>query len=160
MQEDVRPRVEGFIEKNTKVGRLEFVVWNGDHIADQIATGLQRENIFPKAMQTSFRKAVAMVDEPSVCVAHFGDLLRQLAETQPKAVVDYCLCLVPRRGKPRSGLFNKRHRHTANVASLSRAFRQIQARQNVGGGDAEDDPAQPYHHRFIRGETCRTLLRD
>lgn len=89
LHENVRPRVEGFIEKNTKVGKLEFVVWNGDHISNQIATGLLRENIFPKAMQASFRKAVAMVDEPSVCVAHFRNLLWQLAETQPKALVDH-----------------------------------------------------------------------
>ncbi|MER9350008.1 hypothetical protein [Mesorhizobium sp. M0227] len=88
MQEDVRPQVEGFIETKTKLGKLEFVEWNGDHIADLIATGLLRENIFPKTMQTSFRKAVAMVDEPTVCVAHFDALLRQLAETQPKNLLD------------------------------------------------------------------------
>ncbi|MBZ9859083.1 hypothetical protein [Mesorhizobium sp. CA12] len=88
MQEDVRPQVEGFIEAKTKLGMLEFVEWNGDHIADLIATGLLRENIFPKAMQTSFRKAVALVDEPSVCLAHFEELLRQLADTQPKNLFD------------------------------------------------------------------------
>lgn len=88
IQEDVRPRVEGFIERNANPGRLDFEEWNGDYIANLIATGLLRENIFPKAMQSSFRKAVALVDEPSVCLAHFRDLLRQIAETPPRDLRD------------------------------------------------------------------------
>jgi hypothetical protein len=92
IQEDVRLRVDGFIDKNTNPGKLDFEEWNGDHIANLIATGLLRENIFPKAMQTSFRKAVALVDEPTVCAAHFHDLLRQLVETPPKKLAER-LCL-------------------------------------------------------------------
>lgn len=79
IQEEVRPRVEGYVEKNAIPGQLDFEEWNGDHIANLIATGLLRENIFPKGMQSSFRKSVALVDEPAVCLAHFQDLLRQLA---------------------------------------------------------------------------------
>ncbi|TGT40257.1 hypothetical protein [Mesorhizobium sp. M8A.F.Ca.ET.165.01.1.1] len=88
IQEDVRLRVDAFIDKNTTPGRLEFEEWNGDHIANLIATGLLRENIFPNAMQASFRKAVALVDEPSVCVAHFHDLLQQLIHTSPKNLAE------------------------------------------------------------------------
>lgn len=84
VHEDVRLRVDGFIDKNTDPGRLEFEEWNGDHIANLIATGILREKIFPKNMQSTFRKAVAFVDEPSICIAHFEALLRQLVQSPPK----------------------------------------------------------------------------
>ncbi len=83
IHEAVRPQVDGFIDKNTVSGRLEFEEWNGDYLANLIATGLLRENIFERARQTSFRKAVALVDEPDVCVQHFLALLDQLVETTP-----------------------------------------------------------------------------
>lgn len=88
IQEDVRPRVEGFIEKNAKPGSLDFEEWNGDYIANLIATGLLRENIFPRAMQSSLRKAVALVDEPSVCVSHFRTLMWQIAEIPRRGLRD------------------------------------------------------------------------
>lgn len=84
IQEDVRLRVQGFIEKNTVAGRVEFEEWNGDRIAEMAVSGLLREKIFPKEMQNSFRKAVAFVDEPAVCVTHFAELLRQIFATPPK----------------------------------------------------------------------------
>jgi hypothetical protein len=84
IQEDVRLRVQGFIEKNTIVGQVEFEEWNGDRIAEMMVSGLLREKIFPKEMQNSFRKAVAFVDEPAVCVTHFTELLRQIFATPPK----------------------------------------------------------------------------
>ena len=88
IHEGVRSRVDGFIDKNTKVGILEFSEWNGDYIANLIASGLLRENIFPKNLQSSFRKSVALVDEPSVCVEHFWTLLNQLLEDPPKNRMD------------------------------------------------------------------------
>ncbi len=84
IQEDVRLRVQGFIEKNTILGQVEFEEWNGDRIAEMMVSGLLRENLFPKEMQNSFRKAVAFVDEPAVCVTHFTELLRQIFATPPK----------------------------------------------------------------------------
>ncbi|NRP89051.1 hypothetical protein GFPCMMHI_04976 [Ensifer adhaerens] len=84
IQEDVRLRVQGFVEKNTIAGQVEFEEWNGDRIAEMMVSGLLRENIFPKEMQNSFRKAVAFVDEPAVCVSHFTELLRQIFDTPPK----------------------------------------------------------------------------
>lgn len=84
IQEDVRVRVDSFIDKNSVPGEIAFEEWNGDHIASLIVTGLLREKIFPKTMQSSFRKAVALVDEPSVCIDHFTKLLHQLIDTPPK----------------------------------------------------------------------------
>lgn len=84
VQENVRTRVDGFIDRNTVPSKIAFEEWNGDHIASLIATGLLRENIFPREMQTSFRKAVALVDEPAVCVAHFTNLINQLTDAAPK----------------------------------------------------------------------------
>jgi hypothetical protein len=83
IQEDVRLAVDSFMDKHTVAGLVDFEEWNGDYIANQIANGLLRENIFPKAMQASFRKAVAFVDEPSICEAHFLELLRQLTAVKP-----------------------------------------------------------------------------
>lgn len=88
IQEDVRPRIDGFIDKNTVAGKIEFAEWNGDYIADLIATGLLRENIFSKPMRSSFRKAVALVDEPAVCVSHFADLVVRLTKAEPKKPID------------------------------------------------------------------------
>ncbi|PDS35087.1 hypothetical protein CO665_27430 [Rhizobium anhuiense] len=84
IQEDVRLRVQGFTEKNTIAGQVEFEEWNGDRIAEMMVSGLLRENIFPKDMQNSLRKAVAFVDEPAICVTHFTELLRQIFATPPK----------------------------------------------------------------------------
>nr|CAA6827967.1 MAG: Unknown protein [uncultured Thiotrichaceae bacterium] len=39
-------------------------------------------------MQTSFRKSVALVDEPSVCVAHFQSLLNQTMDKSPKNLAE------------------------------------------------------------------------
>lgn len=87
IQEDVRLLVDGFIERHTISGIVDFEEWNGDYIASQIANGLLRENIFPKAMQTSFRKAVAFVDEPSICEAHFLELLGRLVAVKPSNLI-------------------------------------------------------------------------
>ena len=88
IEEDVRPRIDGFIDNHTVSNKIEFAEWNGDYIADLIATGLLRENIFSKALQTSFRKAVALVDEPAVCYAHFNDLLDGLTANTPQKLAD------------------------------------------------------------------------
>jgi len=88
IEEDVRPRIDGFIDNHTVPNEIEFAEWNGDYIADLIATGLLRENIFSKSLQTSFRKAVALVDEPAVCYAHFHDLLDGLTANAPLKPAD------------------------------------------------------------------------
>ena len=88
IEEDVRPRIDGFIDNHTVSNEVEFAEWNGDYIADLIATGLLREKIFSNALQTSFRKAVALVDEPAVCYAHFRALLDGLTTKAPRKPAD------------------------------------------------------------------------
>ena len=88
MQENVRAQVTGFRNKHTQQGKIEFEEWNGDYIAELILTGLLRENVFPKSMQASFRKALAFADEPDTCVAHFQELLFQLFANQDRNHAD------------------------------------------------------------------------
>lgn len=84
VQEDVKAQVNGFTSRNTVEGKIEFEEWNGDQIAEFMLSGLLREKLFPASMQSSFRKALAFVDEPEVCTAHFTSLLSQLFATPPK----------------------------------------------------------------------------
>ncbi|MBV7258985.1 hypothetical protein [Erythrobacter crassostreae] len=79
IHEDIRPTVDSFVDKHTVAQQIEFEEWNGDHLADLIATGLLREKIFPNEVQSNFRKAVAFVDEPQVCLTHFYGVIAELA---------------------------------------------------------------------------------
>lgn len=87
MHEDVRARVDAFTDAKTVVGQIEFDEWNGDRIAEMMISGVLREKMFPKQMQKSFRKAVAFVDEPGICLQHFTELLCQLFATPPKNLI-------------------------------------------------------------------------
>jgi hypothetical protein len=79
MQEQVRSTVTGFIKKNT-TKKISFDEWNGDKLAGLLLQGLLREEIMPKAIRSYFQKAVAMVDEPDIAVAHFGRLIYELCK--------------------------------------------------------------------------------
>ena len=79
IHEDIRPTVDSFVDKHTVALQIEFEEWNGDYLADLIATGLLREKIFPREVQSNFRKAVAFVDEPQVCLTHFYGVIAELA---------------------------------------------------------------------------------
>ncbi|GAK73436.1 hypothetical protein RRU01S_39_00160 [Agrobacterium rubi TR3 = NBRC 13261] len=81
VQENVRAQVTGFTKKHTEKGKIEFEEWNGDHIAELVLAGLMRENFFPRNMQSAFRKSLAFVDEPEICVTHYYALLFQLFES-------------------------------------------------------------------------------
>jgi hypothetical protein len=48
---------------------------NGDRIAELLLLGPLREKLLPKSLQSSFRKSVAMVDQPDVSYEHFTRLL-------------------------------------------------------------------------------------
>lgn len=77
VHEQVRESLAGYIAENT-TERITFDEWNGDKIAGLILKGILREEVLPKAMRSSFQKAVAMVDEPDVSYEHFGRLARDL----------------------------------------------------------------------------------
>jgi hypothetical protein len=77
MQEQVRGDIAAFIKKNT-TKKVSFDEWNGDKLAGLLLQGVLREEIMPKALRSHFQKAVAMVDEPDIAVAHFGRLIDDL----------------------------------------------------------------------------------
>lgn len=74
IQQAVQPLVTSYMKKHS--GRkISFQEWNGDRIAGLLLQGPLREKLLPKPMQSSFQKAVAMVDQPEVSYEHFARLL-------------------------------------------------------------------------------------
>lgn len=98
VQQTVQPLVTAFTRRNTN-RKISFQEWNGDRIADLLLQGLLREKLLPKPLQSSFRKAVAMVDQPDVSYEHFSRLLlalrRQVVKEQDRIVaarqINICL---------------------------------------------------------------------
>lgn len=78
LHEDVKADVDGFMDRNI-TDRITFEVWNGDHLADLLLTGILRENALPETGRSDLRKAVALVDETDVCFAHFCRFLNGVA---------------------------------------------------------------------------------
>jgi hypothetical protein len=74
IQQAVHPLVTAFIKRVT-TETVSFQEWNGDRIAELLLAGPLREKLLPKPLQSSFQKAVAMVDEPDVSYDHFARLL-------------------------------------------------------------------------------------
>ncbi len=77
MHESIRLTVTNYQKENT-TDRVSYAEWNGDRIAGYIESGLLREGLLTREMRSSFRKAVALVDEPDVSFGHFSDLLAAL----------------------------------------------------------------------------------
>ena len=77
VQQAVRPLVTMYIKKH-RSRRVTFQEWNGDRIAELLLAGPLREKLLPKPLQSSFQKAVAMVDQPDVSYEHFAKLLTAL----------------------------------------------------------------------------------
>ena len=78
LHEDVKADVNGFVDRNT-TDRITFDVWNGDHLAELLLTGILRENALPETGRSDLRKAVALVDEPDVCLVHYCRFLKGVA---------------------------------------------------------------------------------
>lgn len=77
VQQAVRPLVTMYIKKHSS-RKVTFQEWNGDRIAELLLAGPLREKLLPKPLQSSFQKAVAMVDQPDVSYEHFEKLLTAL----------------------------------------------------------------------------------
>jgi len=88
IREDVGDLVNGYIRQR-QGDRIAFEEWNGDRMAEMLLSGLLREKLLPEAQQSSFRKAVAMVDEPDVAYRHFADLAHALREGAGSAMKDH-----------------------------------------------------------------------
>jgi hypothetical protein len=74
VQQAVQPLVTAYIKRNSN-RRISFQEWNGDRIAELLLLGPLREKLLPKPLQSSFQKAVAMVDQPDISYEHFTRLL-------------------------------------------------------------------------------------
>jgi hypothetical protein len=74
VQQAVQPLVTAFIKRQSN-RKISFQEWNGDRIAELLLQGPLREKLLPKPLQSSFQKAVAMVDQPDVSYEHFTRLL-------------------------------------------------------------------------------------
>ena len=100
VHELVRPNLTNFQKVNERPG-ISFAEWNGDVLAGHIETGLLQEGLLTRPMRSSFRKAVAMLDEPDVSFAHFSALVSALlagaAGAPEKARItaarQICICL-------------------------------------------------------------------
>lgn len=100
VQEQVRAGVSGYMRQNT-TDRISYEEWNGDKIAGFIESGLLGEGLLTRQMRSSFRKAVAMVDEPDTSFAHFTALVRELLveaegasrKARITAARQICICL-------------------------------------------------------------------
>lgn len=79
LNEDVRADVEGFME-GRETESIKFNLWNGDHLADALLSGVLRENFLPESWRSDFRKCVALVDEPDVSFGHFSRLVASILE--------------------------------------------------------------------------------
>lgn len=85
IQEQVQAAVRLYTAQHT-TGKLSFEEWNGDRIAELMMDGVLREHVLPRPLQASFRKAVALVDEPEVAYRHFSELVKQLRANATKPV--------------------------------------------------------------------------
>jgi hypothetical protein len=100
VHEQVRPNLTNFQKVNERPG-ISFAEWNGDVIAGHIETGLLREGLLTRPMRSSFRKAVAMLDEPDISFAHFSALVGALLaaavgapeRARVTAARQVCICL-------------------------------------------------------------------
>lgn len=77
VHEHMREKLRGFFGKHTSL-KISFQEWDGDRLAELILRGLLREEILPAELRSSFRKAIAMLDEPDVSMQHFTELVRSL----------------------------------------------------------------------------------
>lgn len=77
-QEQVRPQVAGFVERNT-TANITFEEWNGDKLASLIQSCFLREDLLPEHARSRLRKSLAMLDEPEASYQHFAALIKSLA---------------------------------------------------------------------------------
>ena len=71
LHEDVGADVKGFMARNEKERRVKFDIWNGDHLAGLLLSGVLREKALPPTWKSDLRKSIAMVDEPDVSFEHY-----------------------------------------------------------------------------------------
>ena len=87
VQEQVRPQLAGFVERNTTAG-ITFEEWNGDKLASLIQSCFLREDLLPGHARSRLRKSLALLDEPEASYQHFGALIKSLAAVDSQQDVE------------------------------------------------------------------------
>ncbi len=86
IDQNVDADLRNYTTRNSKEG-IEFQEWDGDRLADLLMSAVLSEQLLGKEARSLFRKAVAMLDEPSASYDYFHQMLAKmqgsLAE-QPK----------------------------------------------------------------------------
>lgn len=75
----VRQEVSGFIRNNSH-GRIAFEEWNGDKLADYILEYMFKEALLPRKWQSSLRKSLSLIDEPSASHRYFCELIHLIIQ--------------------------------------------------------------------------------
>lgn len=83
VQEQVRESFEGFKKANSSKG-IEFEEWNGDMLAELILKSFLREDLMPKTFRSSFRKSLALLDEPAISFKHYSNLINSILNVKFK----------------------------------------------------------------------------
>jgi hypothetical protein len=78
VQEQVRPQLAGFVERNS-TDSITFEEWNGDKLAALIQSCFLREDLLPAHARSRLRKSLALLDEPEASYQHFAALIKSLA---------------------------------------------------------------------------------
>lgn len=78
VKEAVRLNITQYIKAH-KTDTINFVEWMGDHLATMIEKHFLQEDLLPKDMRPSLRKALALIDEPQASFSHFSKMVRNLS---------------------------------------------------------------------------------
>ena len=77
LHQSVDTQLQGFESRNT-TERVSFRRWNGDVLAEFLMSGVLGPELLPADQRSSFRKSIAMLDEPNTSYAHFCTLVERL----------------------------------------------------------------------------------
>lgn len=80
VDQNVDSDLRNYIKQNSKDG-IEFQQWDGDRLANLLLSAVLGEQLLGKEARSFFRKAVAMLDEPSAAYDYFAQMLDQMRRT-------------------------------------------------------------------------------
>lgn len=75
-------------ENRNTTSKIEFQRWDGDYLANMLMSGVLRDGLLREDAKVSFRKAVAMLDEPEASYDCFRQMVKILGENIGKRQKD------------------------------------------------------------------------
>ncbi len=75
-------------ERRHTTDSIVFQRWDGDRLANLMLSAVLGENVLSGEARTSFRKSVAMLDEPDAAYLYFSEMLRKLRSNLGKRQKD------------------------------------------------------------------------